>query len=115
MVRAWRRRHHLGGRVRSVLGDAGLVGKGRRPTAALGSIRTHRRVSPAPQVGAMKVRRPATGPGGMPVRSWPSEPRRVGVGRLARWLGHGPAIHPLRVMLAPARRPRMADEVLLNG
>jgi hypothetical protein len=36
MARAWRRWHHLGGRVWSVLGDACLVGKGRWPAAAVG-------------------------------------------------------------------------------
>jgi hypothetical protein len=35
MARAWRRWHQLGGRVRPVLGDASLVGKGRRPAAAV--------------------------------------------------------------------------------
>ena len=33
--RAWRRWHHLGGRVRPVLGDACLVGRGRWPAAAV--------------------------------------------------------------------------------
>jgi hypothetical protein len=35
MARAWQRWHQLGGRVRPVLGDACLVGKGRRPAAAV--------------------------------------------------------------------------------
>jgi hypothetical protein len=35
MARAWQRWHHLGGRVRAVLGDACLVGKGRWPAAAV--------------------------------------------------------------------------------
>jgi hypothetical protein len=34
-ARAWRRWHHLGGRVRPVLGNACLVGKGRWPAAAV--------------------------------------------------------------------------------
>jgi hypothetical protein len=42
-ARAWRRWHHLGGRVRPVLGDACLVGKGRWPAAAVRWIRTRPR------------------------------------------------------------------------
>src|SRR5215218_10438529 len=36
MARAWQRWHQLGGKVRPVLGDVCLVGKGRRPAAAVG-------------------------------------------------------------------------------
>ena len=60
------------------------------------------------------LRRPAVGPEGMPVRSRPSEPRRVGVGLLLDGLDTARQF-TLRVMLAPARRPRIADEVLLSG
>jgi hypothetical protein len=35
MARAWWRWHHLGGRVRPVLGDTYIVGKGRWPAAAV--------------------------------------------------------------------------------
>jgi hypothetical protein len=35
MAESWQRWHHLGGRVKPVLGGAYLVGKGRWPAAAV--------------------------------------------------------------------------------
>jgi hypothetical protein len=87
MARAWRRRHHLGGRVRPVLGDAGLVGKGRWPAAA---VRWDSNPPLDPLSGAgrrVKVRRPAG-------RAYLSCPPRAWGSRChadpARTMGSGP-------------------------
>jgi hypothetical protein len=53
MARAWRRWHHLGGRVRPVLGDACLVGKGRRPAAAVRWDSTQSHAGSASEVAAV--------------------------------------------------------------